>query len=523
MVYMWYIYCMNQTQLAKLNIPPQVFKFTEASVLKKSPTREKAYLCTDSADNAFKIKVYPTGRRVYRTHSRIKGGESIPVTHGVVGQLRLKEARSMHQNALALMRKGINPNTSAQEEATLSIRSSVEQYIKNNNQLSETTRILYVGLLNNHLTSRMFHKTFAELNEIKFLDWYKSYDEKPSVANNCLKLLSSTFNSQPLKIRRDAENPRTIVTRAKSFFTEKTKEDVYLNPEWIKDQSTNEVEMFLELLMDIALGFDEPISEDEYMYVPPTQDQVYIDAILMLLLTAVRVDALINLTWNDVNWIKGVIIVKEKGTRGKKKERIVPLTKYTYRCLKFRQEMNRPKKSKWVFPSMRLRRKDGKRHGRDLKGKDHIDNPKHIFEKMEERSKVWNNREISPLMQKMNRHGLRRTLAKIAEHLGYDMHTLQGVLDHSNTGVTAKNYLGGSISHERLKECYETCHNFIDNRLHAVINPQLEEEQKDKKTYSPLMFLWGKPNHELALDKYASLEYQTSTFDGETTAFPDMD
>ena len=513
---------MNQPKITKLNIAPQVFKFTESSVVKKAPVREKAYLCTDSEDTALKIKVYPTGRRVYRTHSRIKGGESIPVTHGVVGQLKLKEARSMHQDALALMRKGINPNTTVQEEVTLSIRSSVEQYIKYNKQLSETTRILYQGILNNHLTSRMFHKPFAELNEIKFLDWYKSFDG-PSVANNCLKLLSSTFNSQPLKIRRDAENPRLIVTRAKSFFSEKTKEHVYLNPEWINEEGTNEVEQFLELLMDVHLGWMEPMSDDEDNYEPPTQDQVYIDAVLMLLLTAVRVSAIINLTWDDVNFAKAVIIVQEKGSRGKKKERVVPLTKYTYRLLKYRKEKNRPKSSKWVFPSMRLKRKDGKRHGRDLKGKEHIDNPKTIFKKMEERSKVWNAGEVSPLMQKMDRHGLRRTLAKIAQHLGFDMHTLQGVLDHSNSGVTAKNYLGGEITEENLRNCYEKCHNFIDNRLRAVVNIQAQEEEKDKKAYSPLLLLWGKDKEELELDKYSSNKYQFSPFDEETSPFPDMD
>ena len=89
--------------------------------------------------------------------------------------------------------------------------------------------------------------------------------------------------------------------------------------------------------------------------------------------------------------------------------------------------------------------------------------------------------------------------------------------------MTATNYLGGTISEERLKECFETCHNYIDNRLRAVIKHQYEEEQKDNKQYSPLLFLLGKPNEELILDKYASVEYQASAFDEETTAFPDMD
>lgn len=524
MVFVWYISNMIETKVSKLNIPPQVFKFTESSVLKKTLMRAKAYLCTDSEDNSFKIKVYSTGRRVYRTHARIKGGESIPVTHGVVGQLKLKDARSMHQSALAVMRQGINPNNVIQEEEIPSIRASIEDYIQYNKELADSTKSLYKGLLANHLTHKMFNRPFEELKEEPFKKWHKSFEgDKEAIAINCLKLLSSTFNAQPKSIRNNSENPRDIIKRNKGLFKQQTKVDVYLDPEWNHKAGTNEVERFLELLMDVHLGWDEPISEHDDQYIPPTQDQVYIDATLMLLLTAVRVDALINLTWKDVNFKKGVFIVQEKGTRGKKKTRVVPLTKYTYRCLRFRQERNRPKKSQWVFPSMRLRRKDGKYNGRDLKGKQHIDNPKHIFKKMKRRAKRWTEGYETAVMEKIDRHGLRRTLANIAKHLGYDMQTLSSVLDQSNSGVTSNNYVGGAISEKALKECYESCHNFIDNRLRAVIGFQVKEEKDDKKAYSPLLYLWGKPKEELELDEYSSVEYQASVFDEETTAFPDMD
>ena len=515
---------MAKAKISALRIPPESFKFTASSVLKRTNVRKQDYLCRDKSDTKLCIFVRSTGRKVYRAQARMKGGNEIKVTHGVVGELTLKTAKEMHENAMTLLRQGINPNQVITEHDELpNIRDSIEHYLKHNKQLSDSTRILYRGLLRNHLTDKMFHKPFEELNENRFLDWHDSFKEHPSIAINCLKLLSSTFNAQPLKIRRDAENPRTLVKRNKSMYTSKTKSDVYLNPEWIQEEGSNEIEQFLELLMDVHFGFDEPISEDEYSFIPPTQDQVYIDAVLMLLLTGVRVSALINMQWDDVNFSKGVFIVQEKGSKGLKKTRVVPLSKYTYRLLRWRQQENRPQKSKWVFPSMRLKKKDGTFHKRDLKGKQHIDNPKHIFKKMEERSRVWNAGEVSPLMKKIDRHGLRRTLAKIAEHLGYDMGTLAGLLDHANSGVTATNYLGGTISEERLKECFETCHNYIDNRLRAVIKPQYEEEQKDNKQYSPLLFLLGKPNEELILDKYASVEYQASAFDEETTAFPDMD
>ena len=513
---------MAKAQVSTLRVPPKVFKFNESSVLKKTSRRNVNYVCKDSEDNKLQIQVSKLGRKVYITNARVKGGNPTKVTHGVVGEIKLKTAKDMHNHAMSLIRQGINPNDVIAQDELPSIRDSVEDYIKYNRQLSDSTRKLYMGLLRNHLTDKMFYKPFEELNEMKFLEWHKSYEESPSNATNCLKLLSSTFNSQPLKIRQNAENPRIIVKRKKQLFPQKTKDNVYLNPEWNHEKATNEVEQFLELLMDVHLGWMEPISEDEDYFVEPTQNQVYIDAILMLMLTAVRVGALLQLQWKDVNFKTGVFVVEEKGSKGEKKIRVVPLTKYTYRCLRYRKE-NNPKRSPYVFPSIRLRKKDGTIHKRDLNGKAPIDNPKTIFKKMEERSRFWNAGEVTPLMQKIDRHGLRRTLAKIAEHLGYDMHTLQGVLDHSDSSVTAKNYLGESISHDRLKECYENCHNYIDNRLRAVTNFSYEEEQKDNKAYSPLMFLWGKEKEELVLDRYASDKYQTSAFDEETTAFPDMD
>ena len=142
---------------------------------------------------------------------------------------------------------------------------------------------------------------------------------------------------------------------------------------------------------------------------------------------------------------------------------------------------------------------------------------------MKRRAKRWTEGYETAVMEKIDRHGLRRTLANIAKHLGYDMQTLSSVLDQSNSGVTSNNYVGGAISEKALKECYESCHNFIDNRLRAVIGFQVKEEKDDKKAYSPLLYLWGKPKEELELDEYSSVEYQASVFDEETTAFPDMD
>ena len=519
---------MENPKVSTLHIPPKVFKFTESSVLKKTGKRGRGYICKDSEDTKLQIQVWKSGRKVYRTDARVKGGQPTKVTHGVVGEIILKEVRNMHHEAMALIRQGINPNNVIQEEEIPSIRTSITSYIKYNKDIAPTTKKLYEGLLANHLTHKMFSRPFEELKEESFKKWHKGFEkkEKEAVAINCLKLLSATFNAQPQKITNNAENPRLIIKRNKGLYKQKTKDDVFLDP-GSDDDGENEVEIFLQLLMDVHYGWYEPKSEDEDSFFPPTQNQVYIDAILLMLLTGVRVNAIVNLTWEDVNWKKGIFIAHEKGRLNQKKIRIVPLTKYTYRLLRHREEQNRPKKSQWVFPSMILnpKRKNGKLSKKHTKGKKHIRNPKHIFNKKMKRRASYYSSKYQEVMDKIDRHGLRRTISRVAQHLGYDMDTLRGVLDHSNSGVTVSNYLGGEISEKRLRKCYEDCHNYIDNRMvktTGFIPVFMDKEDMNLELKSPLLALWGKPEEPLEPDEYL-LSFKHSGFAEETTAFPDMD
>ena len=165
---------MAKAQVSTLRVPPKVFKFNESSVLKKTSRRNVNYVCKDSEDNKLQIQVSKLGRKVYITNARVKGGNPTKVTHGVVGEIKLKTAKDMHNHAMSLIRQGINPNDVIAQDELPSIRDSVEDYIKYNRQLSDSTRKLYMGLLRNHLTDKMFYKPFEELNEMKFLEWHKS-------------------------------------------------------------------------------------------------------------------------------------------------------------------------------------------------------------------------------------------------------------------------------------------------------------------------------------------------------------
>ena len=518
---------MEKLAVSKLKIPPQVFRFTESSVVKKTTKRGISYVCKDSTDSKFQIYVWKTGRKVYRTNARVKGDIPTIVTHGVVGEIKLKDAKAMHQEAMALIRQGINPNQVIKEEEIPSIRTSIKKYIEFNKDIAPTTRTLYEGLLRNHLTEKMFHRSFSELNENTFLRWHQNFEktDNTQIANNCLKLLSATFNAQPKAIQKDAENPRHIAKRSKASYKQHTKDNVFLNPE-NNDDGSNELEIFLQMLWDVAFGWHEPINEEEDFFVPPTQSQVFIDAIFMMLLTGLRVNAVINITWKDVNFKKNILIAREKGRNNQKKTRIVPLTRYTYRLLRHRKDHNSPKNSQWVFPSMVLNthNKNGKTNKLNTKGKKHISNPKHIFIKMERRAKTYGYYE---LIRNSNRHGLRRTIVQIAKHLGYDMDTMSAILDHANSTVTINNYVGGAISEDKLRKCYEDCHNFIDNRLVTASGTLLpvfhgEKDMKIKGLFSPMMSMWDVHDEPLEPDEYL-IGFKDSGFDEKTTAYPDLD
>ena len=511
-------------KVTKLKKAVEQFNFTDRK-LKALKPRAKSYKVRDTECPKLYLAVNRKSKKFVSFYKIRSVKNPTSTTHGEYGDITIATARKLHNRAMELARQGFNPNESLLVEDIPTIQDLVLEYVDNNTQLADRTVELYRGILRNHLSSKIFRVPFSELNEQKFIAWHKSYKDKSQVMLNCLKLLSSTFNAQPPNIKKGAENPRSIIRRRRASYKQLDKSEHYLDFE-ATNIADAEITRFLKYLWEITVGWHEPMGEDEegnmqYFEVKPTQDQVYCDAIFLMLLTGLRVNAVIELQWTQVDFDKDILIAQEKGKNGEKKPRVVPLTKYTYNLLRYRQKNNKYR-SKYIFPSQPIRTKK-KNHP---KGTKHIKNPTHMWKKLERRARDYGDEE---LLKKVTRHGLRRTIARLSKHLGYDTDTQRAILDQSASTVTAKNYTGGGIAKDKLREVYEECHVFFDNRLLVgggwiipiYIGEQDTPEEHYKDVQSPLLSLWG-ISEELKVDKWIT-SFDESGFKESKSRFSDYD
>ena len=508
--------------VTKLKQSVEQFKFTDRK-LKSLKNRLKSYKVRDTECPKLYLVINRKSKK-FVSYYKIKNLRNpTSTTHGDYGDITISAARNLHNQAMELAVQGFNPNESLLAEKTPTIHDCVLEYIEINSQLSPRTEQLYRGLHKKHLDKRIFHVPFSKLNETKFVSWHKSYGvkdkttgrDKSQIMINCLKLLSATFNAQPPNLKKDAENPKKIINRRRAGYKQNSRSHQYLNFDTTHDEEA-EITRFLRYLWEVTYGHYEPVNEEEDYFVKPTQDQVYIDSILLMLLTGLRVDAVISLKWTQVDFDKDVLIALEKGRHGEKKPRVVPLTKYTYRLLRWRQQNNKYR-SKWIFPSRPM-------FGKDPKGKTHIRNPVHIWKKLRRRAKVFGDEE---LINKVTRHGLRRTISRLAKHLGYNDEEQRAVLDQSTTSVMAKHYNGQGLVHDRLRDIYDECHTFIDNRL-VISSGSLiplfkgEEDMDIEGLKSPLMSMWGKNDIPLEADRYLT-SFDESGYKESKSRFSEYD
>jgi len=154
----------------------------------------------------------------------------------------------------------------------------------------------------------------------------------------------------------------------------------------------------------------------------------------LLYATGIRVSELINLTMNSINWQVGFLTVMGKGS----KERIVPIGKTAYDCVRVYVDKARPqlmqKKSTEV---LFLNRFGGKfsRQG---------------FWKM-----VIRYSSKAGLIKKVHPHTFRHSFASHLLEGGADLRTVQVMLGHSDISTTQ---IYTHITRDRLKEVHKKYH-----------------------------------------------------------------
>jgi integrase/recombinase XerD len=193
-------------------------------------------------------------------------------------------------------------------------------------------------------------------------------------------------------------------------------------------------------LAKVWMRLPDTISKEEMKLIldqPGNQNNAAIRNAAMLELlyaTGIRVSELVNLTMNSVNWQVGFLIVMGKGS----KERIVPVGKIAYDCLRRYVEESRPKfMQKKSTDVLFLNRFGGKftRQG---------------FWKI-----VVGYAKKAGLQKKVYPHTFRHSFASHLLEGGADLRTVQVMLGHSDISTTQ---IYTHVTRERLKEIHKKYH-----------------------------------------------------------------
>ena len=167
-------------------------------------------------------------------------------------------------------------------------------------------------------------------------------------------------------------------------------------------------------------------------------DDRRLHGVLLCLYTGLRIGELLGLTWDDVDFTKGVIkvtktVYREKNENGvwqlcvdtpktKASDRVIPLPEYITDML--RQDYENAK-TPYVVEN-----KKGERMS--------IRSYQYIFEKLTERAGV----------RKLNFHALRHTFATRAIECGMDIKTVADIMGHQNASITLNRYAHCMLDHK---------------------------------------------------------------------------
>jgi|TARA_R110002012_G_scaffold317263_1_gene533233 integrase len=517
----------NIVQLPQPKIVKREIKFTQASI--KSFKSDKKGIVWSSNHKYLGIRVQQGNSYTFITKKKNTkiSLSPITVTIGDITGITLSKAVELHQQNLALISSGVNPNkiiNGVVEESEPTVLYYVEQRLKRIEKQQTTmgsgSLTLNKGLLNNHLIDLGARATFSSLTEKKLQDFYLS--KTPSVARQCMSLLSSTFNKLSAKQRKDTENPRDVIKRLELPKDPRTKKNVYLK---FGLQGQGNIGRFFEALTLAEHGYIPDTLPDgtDLVIIPPiTSSRTTVDILLMYLLTSVRKENIQSLKWTEVNFEDELITFLEpKGQKGK--EEPIPqelsMDSYLRALLSFRFK-NRT--SDYVFPMITDPTKPY-----DLKT---IDSSAQRVALIMCLYGDWNEKEVNPvlpiakkfkhdslrnyqlwklcsdLVRKGNTdiglklredlnnlgtkpHGLRRTLSNVAEITQVGSRTIESILARNPSDTSGKHYI--EVQRDAVKNALETCHRFIDNRIAEYLGDYKVEKEGRTFFKSPILAFYG--------------------------------
>ncbi len=349
------------------------------------------------------LQITSAGTRSFQVYKKA-GGKPTRVTLGRYPDLTIEQARKAAKQAIAKLAMGTNPNVEKRIEKikAVTLREAIEQYI-----LARGLKVTTIDDLH-----RAFHQVIPDwqdkpLNRITPAMVEKRHRDHAARsmarANLAMRYLRAVFNFAMAKYKDDggdpliAHNPVKIISELKAWHRVDRRR-TYIQPHQLKP--------WFEAVQALP-GAD------------------WKDYFQLVLLTGLRREEALGLRWADVDFVGGIITVRDTKNH---RDHALPLPPYPLHLLRLRhaRRAQRPpeRQSAFVFA--------------DASGK-RISNPRFAKDAIIKASGV-----------SFCTHDLRRTFATLAESLDIPAYALKRLLNHTDNQDVTSGYL--VITLDRLRE-----------------------------------------------------------------------
>ena len=422
----------NKSNIAKKRLSFNVFDSLTKSSYKKYKPKSKDYYIRDEKLEGFWIRVYPSGRKVYGAYTRKGGiGRKIATTIGECELWGFEDAKTKAKEIIQQIRyEGINPKEKLQQEVSKdkNLFDLAEDYFNDNKNLAELTKDDYLRRMKNRMPS-LIKIPVTEITTDDVMSWWRTCDGARSdgiAFGYARKLLD-----RAVALRYVKENPFSY---AKILIGELPS---------IKQKATH-------VAKDEIFDFFKALSDSSPDHgARPSRGQitsVMRDYLLFLLLTGKRRTETLSLTWENVDFKRGLIIL-DKGKFGKVD--VVPMTDLLYAMLDYRFRMEgktqaQRKHPLWVFQSR--------------VGDNHITDPDRALKKIGLKS---------GLKFGLSSHDVRRTFSTATRELGMLPEDLAVALNHGKANVT-EGYVQANVEYKRNN--LEQVSSFYNNQSGGMLN-----------------------------------------------------
>ena len=356
-------------------------KLTKSNVEAVEPG-DRDIILRDTEIKGFLCKITPRGKRVYMLYYRTREGQERRPMIGIHGEVTSAQARTIAQNWKAFVAQGGDPSADkqARREAPTMVdlcRRYRADYAQGHKKASSFRNDMQ--MIGRFIAPALGSRKVAAVTADDIGRLHNSLRETPYQANRVLALLSKMFSlAEVWEIRPNGSNPTQHIQK----FPEDKRE---------------------RYLTEDELGrLGEALSEAEQNGVEKPQA---IAAIRLLLFTGCRLNEILRLRWEDIDWERGLLFLRDAKT-GAQYRPVGMAAMHYLGSLPWRDDVE------WVIP------------GRD---------PSKPWKNL---GKFWRRIRERVGLEDIRIHDLRHTHASMAAGMGLSLPMIGRLLGHTQAATT---------------------------------------------------------------------------------------